>query len=203
MKSKIGPIRPNPYGGFNEKLVNYFRDGEQYFCKIINDLQRIVVMEDWYSHRHVANIDPQDVTGKNRRKIIKEILDEVDWENLDEYPNSTLGVDLDRLAEDKSGEGEFVTYHYKLNGMAMAGLKFEWTGPLDKGVKLKSVEDTKRGLSYPLALVDNDGNTLADFECERFRRYGFVFVDWWITSWRDEEPSVHVVVTHKSNLKNQ
>lgn len=203
MESRIGPIRPNNYGGFNEKLVNYFLGDDKYFCKIINDLQRIVVADSWYTHRYVADVDPQDVIGKNRREIIKGILDEVDWENLDKYPNSTLGVDLDSLIEDKSGEGEIETYHYKLWGMAMAGIKFEWTGPTDNGVSLKVIEDEERGLSFPLALVDNDENVLADFDYKRLRQRVFGFVDWWVTQRGSEKPSVHVVITHESNLEKE
>ena len=201
METKIGPIRPNDYGGLNEKQVNYFLGEDKYFCRIVDDLQRIVVMDGWYSYRYVADIDPQDLGGKNKRKILKEILDEVDWDNLDNYPDSTLGVNLDSVIEDKSGNAEIVTYHYKLWRMSMAGLKFEWHGPTDNGVELKGFQNEKQGLSVPSSLVDNDGNVLATFDYELLHQRGFVFVDWWTTKRFFEEPSVHVVVTHKSNLE--
>lgn len=203
MESRIGPIRPNDYGVPGEKLVNYFLGGDQYECKIINDLRRVVVMDGWYSYRYVADVDPEDLGGKNKRKIVKETLDGVDWENLDKYPDSTLGVNLDSVIEDKSGNAEIVTYHYKLWRMAMAGLKFEWHGPTGNGVVLKGIKDDEQGVSVPSSLEDDDGNVLATFDYELIRRRGFVLVDWWVTKGTFGKPSAHVVITHRSTLGTQ
>lgn len=197
MNSKLGPIQPYNYGAPGDRKVNYFLDGTKHFCHIINGNQHLMVENGWYEHYHLADLDPVEVNGPSKREYLKEVLDGVDWEHLEDYPNSALGVNLDDAFHDLTGKGAKQSYHYKLNGMKRAGLMFVWEGP---GTDLTVLNTTDERLKLPKCILGTDGAELATFNWELMLNRGFFLADWWTMPKDGENSYFHVVITHVSNF---
>lgn len=200
MNSKLGPIQPDNYGVPGDKKLNYVGEKDKYACRIINDDQRIVVANGWYKQWHVADVDPNEVNSKNRRDYIKEVLDNVDWDNLNNYPDSTLGVNLEQVITDQTGDAKIETYHYKLNRMKMAGLKLIWRGQWNGDAELHGEYANRPGWYVPSELRETSGKVLATFDHKLIKRRGFFVHDWWPLHECTQDAEVHVVLAHESVL---
>lgn len=198
METRIGPIQPNRYRWEGDKKVNYFRGDKQHSCEIINGDQHLIVPQGFYTYKFLADLDPTDATGKGRRDYIKETLDAVDWENLDKYPDSALGVNLKDLITARTGFTD--CYHTKLHRVKMAASKLIWGGDDSQGATLNGLTEEGSSRAIPTEIVGGDGEVLATFDHETMRKRGFWLADWWMPNRRQGPDEIHVVIAHSSKL---
>lgn len=195
METRIGPIQPHNYGMDGDKKVNYFRGEDKHYCRISHEGLHLMLDDGWYTNKLLADLDPADALGKNKREYIKEILDGIDWGNLDKYPNSAVGANLEDLITAKTGSTE--CYHSKLNGMTKESLKLIWRGEIPDGMQLLSRVDDSDGKHVPEKLVTADDETLAEFDWELIHKRGFRLAEWWVVASKSE---VHVTIAHLSTF---
>lgn len=195
METKIGPIQPHLYGMKGDKKVNYFRGGDKHYCRISHEGLHLMLDDGWYTNKLLADLDPADALGKNKREYIKEILDGIDWDDLGKYPNSAVGANLEDLITPKAGSVE--CYHSKLNGMTKESLKLIWRGEIPEGMQLLSQVDNNDGKQVPAQLITADDQVLVEFDWELIYKRGFRLVNWWALPNRSE---VHVTIAHLSTF---